>query len=263
MLTFRNTGVGRASLTRGATGGIITSVFELKIPPARGACDRDALVPQETPSPAPTMHDEGGKFLPGNAASASHTRHAQSETITQAECEDVARRILREGGNTSVTTIARELGWSPRRVRALIESTQFKEISTRVGEEFWGSIDDHIKNERLDSMMRVNALTTRGMTVLGEILSLVQDHTVKVKTGTTLPRATLIKAGVDAIAEIRQTATQLGAKKTGADAPRTIINIKHASLIQGAIKESGVNLSDVLDGYLDVEVVSETTDPPR
>lgn len=238
--------------------------------------DRQIMPPDsETPRPVGTMvrlksaqvspedvnvvdsRDSGGLFGKGNTVGA--LSNFKDETILMAECEDLARRVIREGGNYTMTSLAKEMGMTTHRLKTILASPQYRDIYAKTSEAFYGSIDEHIKDERMDSLIRSNAIQARGMTVLGEILDVVQKHTKDVLGGGVMPKATLIKAGVDAVAEARQTSAQMAGRATGQGASTINFNIngKHASLIQGALRESGVNLNDVLEGYIDAEVVPQ------
>jgi hypothetical protein len=205
--------------------------------------------------------DTGGLFVEGNKVGRGGAQlRVKDETILAAEAEDVARRVIRDAGNVNITTLAAELGWTKERVRNFLATPQYKAIFAKVSEEFWGTIDDHIKDERLDSLTRTTALNARGLTLLGDIFDIVGIHIHTAKENGITPRATLVKAGVDAIAEARQMAAAARGEGKNAAAGTVNINItgKHASLIQGALAESGINISDVLDNYVDAEVVNET-----
>lgn len=233
------------------------------------------IEPKKLPSqlpPAPALSEKpgsegpivdartsAGHFAAGNTVGA--LSYQKDDTIVVAECEDIARRVMREGGAYTMTSLAREVGMTVGRLKSLMATPTYRAVAAKVSEEFWGSIDDHIKDERLDSLVRANAIQQRGLTVLGEILDVVKKHTTDVKGGNVMPKATLIKAGVDAVAEARQNANALREMARGSTGGTLNITLtgKHASLIGGALKESGVNLSDVLDGYLDAEVVKDDT----
>lgn len=213
-------------------------------------------VTDKPPVDVTDTRDSGGLFGKGNTVGA--LSNYKDETILMAECEDLARRVIREGGNYTMTSLAKEVGVTTGRLKMILASPQYRDIYAKVSESFYGSIDDHIKDERMDSLIRSNAIQARGMTVLGEILDVVQKHTKDVISGGVMPKATLIKAGVDAVAEARQTSAQMAGRTTAQGTTVNFnINGKHASLIQGALRESGVNLNDVLEGYIDAEVVPQ------
>jgi hypothetical protein len=216
--------------------------------------------PIETPLPAHPGRDAEGMFIEGNKIALGAKREKDA-TLLAAEAEDLARRVLRDGGNITMLSLAKEIGWSSDRLRKFMTSPLYLGIQAKVNEEFYGSIDEHIKDERLDSITRVGAINARGYTLLGEIMDVVGNHAKSVVAGDIQPRATLIKAGVDAIAEARQAATMLHNRSRDESSHGTtniFVTGKHASLIQTTMKEAGINLADVLDGYVDAEIVDET-----
>lgn len=181
---------------------------------------------------------------------------AASNTILRARCDDVARRVVREGGHVSMTALAREVGTAVATLKRLMATPLYRETYNRVSDELLGTIDDRIADERLDTLARSDTLQKRALTVLSEALEIARGHMRSVRDQGVVPRPQLLKVAVDAAAEVRQV---VGAR-AGVDGRTSQVNINitrnHATVIQGAFRESGVDLSDVLDGVFVVPTTS-------
>jgi hypothetical protein len=160
------------------------------------------------------------------------------------------RRVIRDGGQITHAALARETGLGRRQLADLLASPVYKETFEKVSEEVFGTIDDRIKNERLDSLTRADTIQRRALTVLGEALTLSRDHMLAVQEGRAVPKAALIKAAVDAAAEVRQVISARSQLGGGGKSLNVTINKVQANIIQGALRESGIDLSDVIDGFL-------------
>jgi hypothetical protein len=173
------------------------------------------------------------------------------DPILRAKCDDIARRIVRDGGRTNFTALAREVGSSPTTIKRLIGTPTFRRVYDQVSEELLGTVDDRIVDERLDVLSRQDSLQRRAMTVLADCMAIVRAHRQQVIGGAN-PRPGLLKLGVDAAAEIRQ----LGIAARGAGAGGMNVNVgitinrTHATIIQQAIAESGIDLSDIVEGIV-------------
>jgi hypothetical protein len=183
-----------------------------------------------------------------------------ANTILAARCDDVARRIVREGGHISITTLAREVGTSPATLKRLMNTPRYRETYNRISDELLGTIDDRIADERLDTLVRSDTLQRRALTVLSEAMMIARGHMLAVAEGKVVARPQLLKVAVDAAAEVRQVVSARSA--VGATGSTVNINItkNQATIIQGAIRESGIDLSDVLDGmFTDKHIDSAST----
>ena len=111
----------------------------------------------------------------------------------------------------------------------------------------------------LDVLVRGDSLQRRAMTVLHEALELSRTHMANVRDAGAIPRPGLLKVAVDAAAEVRQIVSARNA--TGKDGGPTVnINItrNHATVIQGAFRESGVDLTDVLGDMFNTPAIPTT-----
>lgn len=168
--------------------------------------------------------------------------------ILRARCDDVARRIVRDGGQVSIAGLAREVGCAPITMKRLMAHRVFRDVYNEVSDELMGTIDDRIANERLSIVVRQESLQQRAMTVLSEALALSQQHARNVVDNGAILRPGIIKTGIEAATEIRQIGTARAGVGGGAASTSVNINItrNHATVIQGAMRESGIDLSDVL-----------------
>lgn len=182
-------------------------------------------------------------------------RPPHEEIIWQSRAEDVARRILL---NRSVAQIGRELGISSVSVRAIIDRVEFAAIFDRIRTEMYRTIDETIADERADTMLRRDALYERGMTLAGEIMEAVRKH---IKDAP-VPRAAVLKAGVDAVAQVRMFKDEAPQSTPGRATFNLNVTADKAAIIQATMIESGVDLSDILEDYkesaVDAEVVHES-----
>jgi len=182
-----------------------------------------------------------------------------ANTILRARCEDVARRVIREGGHTSMAALAREIGCAPATLKRLMSSDVYRDVYNRVSDELLGTIDDRIADERLDTLVRSDTLQRRALTVLAEAMAIARGHMADVADGKVVARPQLLKVAVDAAAEVRQVV----GSRTGVGANGATVNINvtrnQATIIQGAIRESGIDLSDVLDGVFVVPTPASAT----
>jgi len=181
------------------------------------------------------------------------------DTIKLARCDDVARRILREGGHVSMAALAREMGTTAVTLKRLMATKLYRRVYDQVSDELLGTIDERIADERLDVLVRGDSLQRRAMTVLHEALELSRTHMANVRDAGAIPRPGLLKVAVDAAAEVRQIVSARNA--TGKDGGPTVnINItrNHATVIQGAFRESGVDLTDVLGDMFNTPAIPTT-----
>jgi alpha-D-ribose 1-methylphosphonate 5-phosphate C-P lyase len=117
-----------------------------------------------------------------------------------------------------------------------------------VSDELLGTIDDRIADERLDTLARGDTLQRRALTVLSEAMMIARGHMAAVAEGRVIARPQLLKVAVDAAAEVRQVVSARSAVGQTGSTVNVNITKNQATIIQGAFRESGVDLSDVLDG---------------
>jgi hypothetical protein len=173
---------------------------------------------------------------------------ASANTILRARCDDVARRVVREGGHVSMTALAREVGTTPPTLKRLMNTPLYRETYNRVSDELLGTIDDRIADERLDTLVRSDTLQRRALTVLSEAMMIARRHMADVGEGRVIARPGLLKVAVDAAAEVRQVVSARSAVGQTGSIVNVNITRNQATVIQGAFRESGIDLSDVLDG---------------
>jgi len=206
----------------------------------------DTIVPRTPPT----------TIAPDTIAIALDRRDAPADTILRARCDDLARRIIREGGHVSRAALAREIGCAPATLARLMATDIYRDTYNRVSDELLGTIDDRIADERLDTLVRSDSLQRRALTVLSEAMMIARHHMADVGAGKVVARPQLLKVAVDAAAEVRQVVTA----RSGVAGNGTTVNINvtrnQATIIQGAIRESGIDLSDVLDGVIIPAVVN-------
>jgi len=213
--------------------------------PANAPADCDIPVPASVGADALALT---ATILPDAIDVAIDRNDVPSNTILRARCDDVARRVIREGGHVSMTTLAREIGTTPPTLKRLMNTPLYRETYNRVSDELLGTIDDRIADERLDTLVRSDTLQRRALTVLSEAMMIARGHMAAVANGTVVARPGLLKVAVDAATEVRQVVTARSAIGTGGSTVNINITRNQATVIQGAIRESGIDLSDVLDG---------------
>jgi len=197
---------------------------------------------------------------PDALASAIDRNDDASNTILRARCDDVARRVIREGGHVSMAALSREIGTTAPTLKRLMSSALYRETYNRVSDELLGTIDDRIADERLDTLVRSDTLQRRALTVLSEAMMIARGHMVAVAEGRVAARPQLLKVAVDAAAEVRQVVSARSAIGQTGSTVNVNITRNHATVIQGAFRESGVDLSDVLGdmfGQRTVDIVKE------
>jgi len=184
-----------------------------------------------------------------------------TSTILRARCDDVARRVVREGGHVSMAALAREVGTTPPTLKRLMATKVYRETYNQVSDELLGTIDDRIADERLDTLTRGDTLQRRALTVLSEAMMIARGHMVAVAEGRVVARPQLLKVAVDAAAEVRQVVSARSAV-AGANGATVNVNItrNQATVIQGAFRESGVDLSDVLGEMFNSTATVECVD---
>jgi len=170
-------------------------------------------------------------------------------TVLKARCDDLARRIIRDGGDVTFTRLARDVGTAPATLKKLMATSMYREVFNRVSDEILGTIDDAIIDERRDVMTRGDALQRRALTLLGEAMAISRAHMDAVKGNPSAARPSLIQAGIDAAAEVRQVVTSRAAIGAPGATVNVIVNRQQALVIGGALAESGVDLSDILGGF--------------
>lgn len=178
---------------------------------------------------------------------------AGESAVRDARYHDVARRLL--AGSTP-KEICEAHGFSRRCLRDTLNNPRFLEIYERAREGLYERLDETIKDEKAAPMLRRTALTTRSLTLLAEVMEGVREHIESGKAGNPL-KATMLKVGVEAVAEVRQ--LNMEASRGGGGAAAGVrVNVLQvapdaATNIRAAFAESGVDLSDVIDiaPYLD------------
>lgn len=182
-----------------------------------------------------------------------------TSTILRAKCDDIARRIIREGGHIAMAQLAREIGTTAPTLKRLMATPTYRETYNRISDEILGSIDDRIEDERLDNLIRGDLLQRRALTVLNEAMAIARGHMAAVAAGTVVARPQLMKVAVDAAAEVRQVVSARAATGTNGAALNVNITKNQAVIIQGAFRESGVDLSDIIGDLFAAAPVVDTT----
>jgi len=171
----------------------------------------------------------------------------EDNPILLARCDDVARRIVSAGGQISKAELARQVNCAPQTIARLMSRPVFRKVYNEVSDEVMGTIDDRIIDERLDLTARQDAQQRRAMTLLARCFEIVDRHAAQVIDGTAIARPGVLKLAIEAAAEVRQIGTARGGGGVGNGATVNInITRNQATVIQGAIRESGIDLSDVL-----------------
>src|SRR6185436_15569125 len=124
----------------------------------------------------------------------------------------------------------------------------YRAVYNVVSDEILGTIDDRIADERADMLVRGDSLQKRAMTVLAECFEISRKHAEDVRMGRVAARPQLLKVAVDAASEVRQVVSARSAMGASGTTINVNITRNQATVIQGAIRESGIDLSDVLDG---------------
>ena len=166
--------------------------------------------------------------------------------IVDARYHDIALRVI---AGQSVREIAASQGLATKRIRHMMMDPRLQEIYIRERDKIKTDISGLIKDEKAPSIVRKGALVTRAQTLLGEVMEAVHGHIQDADSNGGRLKATMLKAGVDAsVAAFNH----LEPKGGGPGATTNTINITadKAAFIQGVLRESGVDLSDVLDGYV-------------
>lgn len=186
------------------------------------------------------------------------------EIIADAKYHDIALRIIRSGGHIRQTELAAEVGLAPATVGRVLKSLAFQEVYRNVEDEVHGNIDKRIANERGDTLMRSSAIRTRAMTLVGELAEASRRELNRAKAGEVPLRAGMVKAATDVAAEMRMIAKEAAEEERGGRSVEPIkqvtINIdnRRAVMMQDAIKEAGVDISDLLrPAAVDAEIVDE------
>lgn len=168
--------------------------------------------------------------------------------LVKARMEEMARMVVYSAGRVRVREISKKLGVHGSFVGACLrgEIPEYYDIQSRVEQEVWGTADDAIADEKMHEAARKSALKTRMITTLGEVMSLVDEHAKMARGGLVPAKAAILKAGVDAAAQVRQLVENEAA--AGRAAPASAISITNvkATIIGGALREAGIDLSDIL-----------------
>lgn len=169
-------------------------------------------------------------------------RPPHEEVIWVARAEDISRRILL--GRT-VPQVAREIGMTSVNVRNIMARPEFMPVFERIRTSMYKPIDETIADERADVLLRKDALYSRAMTMAGEIMDAVRQH---IKDAP-VPRAAMLKAGVDALAQVRMLKDAAAPVQAAASHFHLNVSADKAAVIQATLAESGVDLSDILDDF--------------
>ena len=185
------------------------------------------------------------------------------EIIAEAKYRDIALRILRSGGHITQAELAREVGIAPATISRALGTPFFQKIYHDAYDEVFGTVDDRIGNERGDSIMRARAAQTRALTMVGELMNATRSEIAAVNRGEKPLRAGIVQAGVALAAEARQVAESLNEAESSKPVTpgQVTINIdnRRAVVLKDTLKESGVDLSDIMGTpkTVDAEVVNE------
>lgn len=196
------------------------------------------------------------------AREAEGTFRTGERTVLMARCDDLARRIVRDGGQVTYARLAREIGTSPATLQKLMGTRLYRETYSRVADEILGTIDEHLRNERMDVLSRSDSLQRRALTVLASAMDVAEKHMADVRTGAAgvIARPSIMQAGIDAAAEVRQVVAARTAmtNDAGGKGGALTVNKVQAVVIQGALAESGVDMSDILGAVFGRERRSST-----
>ena len=176
--------------------------------------------------------------------------------IHDARFHDLARRVL---CHEPREYIARELGLSVGTINTLLTDPKFIDVYVQVRNEFYTELDKNIKDEKLVPAVRAVAQAARAQTMMGEIM---QEIRARIQDGRA--KATDLKVGAElatAIIDRSPTLDQMklpaAQKSTPTERPAAVsvnFNMGNSKAIRDVVKESGLDLSDVLD--------AEVTDAP-
>lgn len=222
------------------------------------ARDADAIDVVRNGVVTTVMRDELAALL---ATDAVHDFRTGEHTVLRARCDDIVRRVIRDGGDVSYASLARELATSPATVKKLMATAVYRETYSRVSDETYGTIDDAIVDERRDVLTRGDALQRRALTLLGEAMEISRAHIAAVRGNPSAARSSLIQAGIDAAAEVRQVVTSRAAATSNGATINVTVNRQQAVVIRGALVESGVDLSDILGDVFGAPATHAPTAP--
>lgn len=197
------------------------------------------------------------------------TRDAKDvPVIKAAKFRDVALRILHAGGHITREEIADEIGCERHTVGKILNSPEFKAIYREAYEEVFGTISERIANERADKVVRANALNDRAMTLVGELMDMAIKHKAEAEAGQKTLRVGIVKVGLEAATEARQMYAEFAGSNSPEAKAKSVpaqvsvhIDNRRALVIQSAVQEAGVDLSDILAGrVVDAKVIEAGDD---
>jgi hypothetical protein len=176
------------------------------------------------------------------------TIRTSQDSLADARLLDIATRVL---SGQSPTEIAFAHGLKIRQLRSLMSKERFHQIYLRLREDLRSHIADTIRNERTAPAIRKIALADRSLTLMGEMLDAVRDHLGDVREGGATLKAAVLHAGVNLVQATLDRAPGYGRTdaSTHTTNPHTTFNIQadQVAVLQGAIQESGLDLSDILN----------------
>jgi hypothetical protein len=170
-----------------------------------------------------------------------------SSLVETARYEEIARKLIM---GQKASEIASDLGLSDRHVRRLLQRPEMEAIYRRVATEFYGDIDQVIKDEKLRPLIRAQAQAIRAQTLVTEVMDEVRDRITDGRA-----KATDLKVGADVAFGIMDRAKgDLSIAHGAGGGPINVeFNIGGArrALLRETIEEAGLDLSDL--GIVDVE----------
>jgi hypothetical protein len=151
--------------------------------------------------------------------------------------------------------IATEVDRSERQLRRMLVKPEFQAIYKEVATEFFGDLDKMMKDESIRPLIRAQAQSARGQTLITNIMNEIQE---RIDTG--MARSTDMKVGLEAALGIIDRAKGELSNAPGGGASVTIeqFNVDNSKklLIKNTIEEAGLDLSDIMP-TIDVSVTED------
>ena len=204
-------------------------------------------VPTDTPADAARIQPSPTPLAPGDLT----TDRSIDPLVANARHEEIARRLLMQ---QRPFEIADALGVSQRQVHNVIRDPAFLPVYERVRDALYSNIDAVLFDEKAAPLLRARAQTTRAQTVIAEVIEEVRKRMAGGKA-----KATDMRVAVDAAFGMMDRSRTELAKATEHVHTNVSLNVNASTrdLIRSTIRESGLDLSDILP-VVDVEAEAET-----
>lgn len=179
--------------------------------------------------------------------------HRAGELLDNVRFEEVARRMLMQ---QRPFEIAEALGVSTRHIYKILKADGFVDVYNRVRDTIYSNLDGVIFDEKAAPLLRARASTMRAQTVVAEVIEEVRKRIAKGQA-----KAADMRVAVHAaFGTMDRSQSELANRTVKHEHTTTRLNVTADAreIIRSTIRESGLDLSDLLPPSEPIDVAEST-----